>query len=67
MMTTLFTFENRYRAWLDCRRRKRGKPAALAFEANAEEELLDLASELAGRTYRPRPSFCFVARNDKYR
>jgi hypothetical protein len=67
MITTLFTFENLHRAWLDCRRHKRGKTAALAFEANAEEELFDLASELAGRTYRPRPSFCFVARNDKYR
>ena len=67
MITTLFTFENLHRAWLDCRRRKRGKTAALVFEANAEEELLDFASELAGRTYRPRPSFCFVARNDKYR
>lgn len=50
MMASLFTFESLHRAWLDCRRRKRGKPAALAFEANAEEELLDLASELAGRT-----------------
>ncbi len=67
MMASLFTFENVYKAWLDCRRRKRGKPAALAFEANAEEELLLLASELADRSYRPRPSFCFVARNDKYR
>ena len=26
-----------------------------------------MVSELAGRTYRPHPSFCFVARNDKYR
>ncbi|HCC54718.1 MAG TPA: reverse transcriptase [Desulfobulbaceae bacterium] len=67
MMASLFTFENLYRAWLDCRRRKRGKTAALAFETKAEEELLDLVSELADRTYRPRPSFCFVARNDKYR
>jgi len=67
MMASLFTFESLHRAWLDCRRRKRGKPAALAFEANGEEELLDLASELASRTYRPSPSFCFVARNDKYR
>lgn len=67
MMATRFSFENLHKAWLDCRRRKRGKSTSLAFEANAEEELLDLASELASRSYRPRPSTCFAARNDKYR
>ena len=67
MMTSLFNFENLYRAWLDCRLRKHGKSTALVFEANAEEKLLELASELTGRNYQPRPSFCFISRNDKYR
>ncbi|MEW6263623.1 MAG: reverse transcriptase/maturase family protein [Thermodesulfobacteriota bacterium] len=67
MMASLFTFENLYRACLDCRRKKRGKKAALAFEVNAEENLLALTRELSERSYRPSPSFCFVARNDKHR
>ena len=32
-----------------------------------EENLLELTRELAERTYRPSPSFCFVAKNDKHR
>ena len=67
MTASLFTFRNLHDAWLDCRRKKRSKPASLAFEVNAEEELLKLASELSERSYRPSPSFCFVARNDKHR
>jgi len=67
MTTSPFSFEALYRAYLACRRSKRGKLTALAFEVNAEENLRDLACELAGRTYRPSPSFCFVARNDKHR
>lgn len=67
MVASLFCFENVYRAWLDCRRNKRTKQPALRFEMNAEENLLALARELADRTYRPRPSFCFVAKNDKHR
>jgi retron-type reverse transcriptase len=66
-MASLFTFENLYKAYLDCRRKKRGKPAALAFEANAEQNLLELTQQLVQRTYRPSPSFCFISRNDKYR
>jgi len=66
-MASLFTFENVYRAYQDCRRKKRGKMAALAFEVNAEQYLLELTRELSDRTYRPSPSFCFVAKNDKHR
>jgi len=66
-MASLFTFENLYRAYLDCRRKKRGKMAALAFEVNAEQYLLELTRELSDRTYRPSSSFCFVAKNDKHR
>ncbi len=66
-MASLFTFQNLYKAYLDCRRKKRGKQAALAFEANAEQNLLELTQQLVQRTYRPSPSFCFVSRNDKYR
>ncbi|MBI4691548.1 MAG: group II intron reverse transcriptase domain-containing protein [Nitrospirae bacterium] len=66
-MASLFTFENLYSAYIDCRRKKRGKKAALHFEVDAEENLFALSKELADRTYRPSPSFCFVSKNDKYR
>ena len=63
----MFTFQNIYRAYLVCRRKKRNKKTALAFEVNAEQNLLELTKELAQKTYRPSPSFCFVAKNDKHR
>ncbi len=63
----MFTYRDLYNAYKDCRRRKRNRPTSLAFEVDAEQHLLDLKEELNRRTYRPRPSFCFVARNDKYR
>jgi retron-type reverse transcriptase len=66
-MASWFTFENMYKAYLDCRRKKRNKRAALAFELNAEENLFALTQLLAQKTYRPSPSFCFVSQNDKYR
>lgn len=63
----LFTYNNIYRAYLDCRKRKRNKQSALAFEFNAEQNLLELTRELVQKTYRPFPSFCFIAQNDKHR
>jgi len=54
-------------AWLDCRRHKRTTPAALAFEADQEEELTRLAEELAEGSYRPGPSICFVIERPKLR
>lgn len=63
----MFTYKDIYRAYLDCRRRKRNKRSALAFEINAEQKLLELTNELAQKIYRPLPSFCFIAQNDKHR
>ena len=42
-------------------------PKALEFEINAEQNLLDLTEELSGKSCRPSPSFCFIAKNDKHR
>ena len=66
-MASLFTFHNLVKAYHDCRRHKRNRQAALAFAVDAERHLLDLTCALVERTYAPSPSFCFVARNDKYR
>lgn len=66
-MASLFTFENLYSAYLDCRRKKRRRKTTQGFEVDAEEDLFALAKELTDRSYHPSPSFCFVSRNDKFR
>jgi hypothetical protein len=47
-------------AYLQARRHKRGTPSQLRFERDLESNLLALASELEQRTYRLRPSSCFI-------
>ena len=66
-MASLFTFKALYGAYLDCRRKKRRKRFAQEFEVNLEENLFDLVEELSTKRYQPSPSFCFVAKNDKFR
>lgn len=63
----IFTFQNLYNAYLDCRRKKRNKLAAIAFEMNKEQNLLLLQQELIKGIYAPSRSFCFISKNDKYR
>ena len=52
-MPSIFSYDNLYRAYLDCRKHKRNKPDALAFEMHAEDNLDQLHLELVERTYRP--------------
>ena len=63
----LFSFENIYRQYLKCRKNKRGTINALRFEANCEENLIDLQRELVDRTYYPSRSVCFMATKPKLR
>lgn len=56
-----------YVAYYDARRHKRNKPYQLAFEENLDSNLSELASELYNRTYRARPSTCFLIRDPKIR
>ena len=67
MVPPLFSFENLYRQYLRCRRQKRTTHNALRFEANLEENLVRLREELAGRTYHPSRSVCFVVKQPKFR
>jgi retron-type reverse transcriptase len=48
------------RAYLDCRRRKRGTKNALRFEMNLVENLDRLETELNSGAYKPSRSVCFV-------
>lgn len=62
-----FSFEELVRAWLDCRRTKRNSASALAFEARAEANLVELAEQLVDGTWRPGRSICFVITRPKPR
>jgi RNA-directed DNA polymerase len=67
MIMSVFSFENIYRAYLDCRKNKRNRPDALLFEINAEENLHNLRLELLERSYYPSTSICFVTQKPKLR
>lgn len=67
MTSSLFTFANLHRAWLACRRGKRGRESALRFEASLERNLVDLVDELRARRWEPSPSACFVTERPKHR
>ena len=66
-MASPFSFQSLHRAYLACRRGKRGKQSALAFEWDLEENLAALRDELASGRYRPSPSACFVDQRNKAR
>ena len=67
MMTPLFSYENIYRQYLNCRRNKRNTINALKFEYDLEENLFNLQEELEGQTYTPSRSVCFMAKKPKLR
>ncbi len=54
-------------AYYDARRHKRSKPYQQHFEAHWEENLQTLCEELYTRTYKPRPSTCFIITDPKKR
>jgi RNA-directed DNA polymerase len=62
-----FSFADVVEAYLDCRRTKRTTPSALAFEAEHEAHLVELYARLAGGTYTPGRSICFIIDRPKPR
>jgi len=62
-----FSFEELVIAYFDCRRTKRNKPSALAFEQDLEHNLMRLYEALQDGSYRPGPSICFVITRPKPR
>jgi len=63
----MFTFNQLYYCYLKCRKNKRNTINQLAFEVNAEQNLLRLEEELNNRTYLPARSICFVVDRPKLR
>jgi RNA-directed DNA polymerase len=66
-METYFTFDNLYKAYLACRKRKIKTLNHLRFFENLEENLLELEKELRDRTYRPGQSIVFIVDKPKVR
>ena len=64
---SLLSFESVYKAYLDCRRRKRGTINALKFEYKLLDNLFSLASDLQKGAYQPSRSVCFVTQSPKLR
>ncbi len=62
-----FSFEELVVAYFDCRRTKRNKPSALAFEQDLERNLVRLYEELQACTYQPGQSICFIITRPKPR
>ncbi len=63
----LFSLENIYHAYRQCRRRKRNIYNALIFEQNLEENLLDLHEALNNGGYTPKSSLAFLVDKPKRR
>ncbi len=63
----MFTFENIYKAYLQCRKNKRNTINALEFEYNLLENLHDLYYDLNKKHYRVGKSLCFLTSSPKLR
>ncbi|MFZ6726189.1 RNA-directed DNA polymerase [Undibacterium sp. MH2W] len=60
-------FAELVQAYFDCRKNKRNKPSALAFEQQLECNLIQLHEELINDRYTPGKSICFVVTRPKAR
>lgn len=60
VLDTAALFSLLYNSYMEARRNKRNTASQLKFERCLERNLLDLATELFNRTYKPSPSVCFI-------
>ncbi|MCP4994378.1 MAG: hypothetical protein GY934_11420 [Gammaproteobacteria bacterium] len=63
----LFSLENIYRAYRQCRKRKRNTVNAMKFEQNLEENIVLLREELTSGSYQPGRSVAFLVEKPKRR
>ena len=66
-MNKYFTFENLFRAYVDCRKREGFSLYHLKFAENLEANLLSLEKRLQNRTYKPGRSIAFIVQKPKIR
>ena len=63
----MFTFKEIYKAYIECRRRKRNTINALHYEANLIDNLCNLETLLNQGAYKPKRSVCFLTTSPKLR
>lgn len=66
-MKDLFTFQNIYKAYLDCRKNKINTKNAIKFEIVFESEIIKLNNELNNYIYKPSRFICFVIKEPTLR
>ena len=67
MNANILSPENIFKAYIDCRKRKRSTVNAQKFERNLCEDIVSLTKSLQSGDYTPGKSICFVVRNPKPR
>lgn len=63
----MFTVDQLFEAYFDCRRQKRNTDTALAYEVGFERKLLQLHAELQDGTWLPKAASVFVVKHPKAR
>lgn len=64
---TIVTFEEIYKAYIDCRKRKKNKSGAKKFEINAFFNISNIVNEINNRKYKLRPAQCFIVKDPTLR
>ena len=62
-----FSVSELFESYYDCRKRKRNTPAAIKFEQNLEENLMNLYHQLSEETWEPSPATVFAITKPKPR
>lgn len=62
-MSDIFTLQNIYKAYLDCRKRKKNTTSALKFELEREKNLISLLKDLKSKRYKISKHICFVVKD----
>jgi RNA-directed DNA polymerase len=63
----MFSLEEVFEAYYDCRKNKRGTASAVEFEINYEQNCIQLWRELNDRTYKPSISIAFIVKRPRRR
>jgi retron-type reverse transcriptase len=66
-MSYIFTIENVYKAYIDCRKRKKNTANALRFEIEREKNIIALLNELKAGRYQISRHICFVVKDPTVR
>lgn len=63
----MFSLEEIFEAYYDCRKNKRGTASAIEFEIDYDKNCIQLWRELNDKIYKPSQSIAFIVKRPKYR